>query len=59
MKRRRVRLRNRAELTGTGYVWEYLLMEAGWNELPEDKKYGLADETMVVEFPHCGNIPIG
>lgn len=53
MNIRKVILRNQKELTGTGYVHEYMLMQAGWNELPEEKKYGLADENLIVIFPHC------
>ncbi len=28
-------------LDGCGYVWEWLLSEAGWNNLAEDQKYGI------------------
>ena len=53
LKKIKVKLANQNELTGTGYVHEYMLMEAGWNGLPEEKKYGLCDDNLVVTFPHC------
>lgn len=53
MEKRKVKLRNQNKLTGTGYLFEYRLIQAGWNELPEEKKFGFADENMVVTFPHC------
>ena len=28
-------------LDGCGYVWEWLLAESGWNDLPNEEKYGI------------------
>ena len=53
---RKVKLQNQGVLDGVGYMWEWSLAQAGWNELPEEKKYGLADENLIVVFPHCDNI---
>ena len=50
---RKVKLRNQDVLTSAGYLFEYRLMQAGWNELPEEKKFGLADKDLIVTFPHC------
>lgn len=55
---REVKLVNREKLTGTGYLSEFRLMQAGWNELPENKKFGLTDKDnswdfMRVTFPFC------
>ena len=54
----KVKLRNQGKLTGTGYLWESFLAQAGWNELPEEKKFGLADEDLIVIFPHCHNLEL-
>ncbi len=59
MEKKKVKLVNKGKLTGTGTVVEYMLSKTGWNELPEDKKYGLVDADFMkynmseVEFPHC------
>ena len=50
---KKVKLRNQDVLTSAGYVNEYRLMQAGWNELPEEKKFGLADKDLIVTFPYC------
>ena len=53
---RKVKLVNKNKLTGTGYLSEFRLMKAGWNKLPEEKKYGTTEESgdfVRVEFPHC------
>lgn len=48
----------RGTLTGTGYMWEYLLKCRGWNQLPTEKKYGLVRNDYKrwgifrVTFPH-------
>ena len=52
-----VTLRNKGRFTGTGYVHEYLLANAGWNEAPAYKKYGYLTAphghlSYAVEFPH-------
>lgn len=54
-----IKLKNQKPLTGTGYMWEHLLKEAGWNDLPEDKKYGIIKDggkdyqCSLIYFPHC------
>lgn len=52
-------------LTSTGTMWEYILMQKGWNELPDRDKYGYITNMyegglVDVYFPGldftCGNI---
>lgn len=49
----KVVLKNKNKLTGTGYLFEFTLLNAGWNELPKEKQYGMADDKLIVTFPHC------
>ena len=56
----KVKLYNKEHFTGTGYVHEYLLMERGWNEADEARKYGIVKKdyqefsVMEVKFPWFG-----
>jgi len=55
----KVKLRNKKPLTHTGYVWESLLAQRGWNKLAPDDQYGLIDQRKVgcnlaqITFPAC------
>jgi len=66
----KVKPRKKGVYGGTGYVWEYLLSVNGWNDLSEDKKFGIIDDYCRgadgnsywafygVQFPHCNDIKI-
>ena len=60
----KVKLINKEALTGTGYVWEYSLMQAGWNTLKEEERYGLTTDDCFlfncssVMFPYCNNLKL-
>lgn len=55
----RVKLRNTKPLTGTGYVWEFFLMQRGWNNLLLKEQYGLISADQIgwdianIRFPAC------